>query len=62
MMDTTSIALIIHRLRATLKEELANIKELKNQAAKSGAYEVAVIARDLEKKVVEMQKMIAAVG
>jgi hypothetical protein len=56
--DITSIAPIIHRLRATLKEELENIKEVKNQAAKSEAYEVAAIARNFEKKVMEMQKMI----
>lgn len=57
-MDITSLAPIVERLRAILKKELQNIKELKNQAAHSGAYEVACVARDLEKKVLEMQQAI----
>lgn len=57
-MDIKSLAPIVERLRATLKEELENIKEVKNQAAHSGAYEVASVARDLEKKVLEMQQAI----
>jgi flagellar motor switch protein FliG len=61
-MDITSIAPIIHRLRATLKEELENIREVKNQIVKTGAFELAASVRDLEKKVLEMQRIIDPMG
>lgn len=62
IMDITSLVPIVERLRNTIKVELENIKEVKNHIIKSGEYELAANARDLEKKVLEMQKMIDPMG
>jgi hypothetical protein len=58
MMDITSLAPIIHRLRASIKEEKDNIREVKKQATKSGDFELAATARDWEKKLIEMKKIL----
>ena len=57
-MDVTSLAPIIQRLKAIVHEELEHIKEVKSQATATGAFEVAGTARDLEKKLLEFQRMI----
>ena len=61
-MDITSLAPIIARLRATIKEELEKIREVKNQAVRSGDYDVSATVRDWEKKVIEMQMIIDPMG
>ncbi len=61
-MDITTLAPIIQRLRAIIKEELENIREAKSLALKSGDFEVAAIARDWEKKVMEIEGMVGADG
>lgn len=45
----------LKRLRACLKEELANLRQLKEQACNEENFEVAATIRHLEKKYLEME-------
>jgi hypothetical protein len=54
-MNVASIAAIIHRLNATLEEELQNIRSVKSDRTRAVEFETAAIARDVEKKIMEMK-------
>lgn len=57
-MDNKHLAQIIARISTTIKEELANIRKIKEEIVKANEFELAAGIRDLEKKLLEFQKLI----
>ena len=57
-MDIPTLGSIIHHLNKSLDDAILNIRHVKNNSPKTGHFEVASTAKDLELKVLEMKKLL----